>query len=122
MLDVRVPDTHARCIPSRSICHRVMNLTWGSGAVAASATDFVGIIWNGHILPDHTEEFKFELGTAEGGDAARLWVDGRIVIDGFQHGGTGAVWNEDTEGLGGGGTGFVNLTAVMLHEVTIEYR
>lgn len=102
-----------------------MNFTWGSGAIAASATDFAGVTWTGRILSEYTETYEVELGTAAGGDAGRLWIDGLVVIDGFERGENYANWDddEDTDGvLGGGGTGFVNLTAGVLHDVTIEYR
>lgn len=102
-----------------------MNLSWGGGAIAASATDFVGVIWNGRILSEHSEAFEFEIGTGEGGDAARLWVDGVVVIDGFERRGTGVeleTGGADKDGLGGGGRGSVNLTAGVLHDIRVEYR
>lgn len=73
--------------------------------------------------PDYSGTFELELGTAAGGgDAARLWIDGSIVVDGFERAGTGADWSGIEEGLGGGGRGYVNLTAGTLHNISIEYR
>ena len=43
-------------------------------------------------------------------------------MDGFERGLNGADWAGVDEGLGGGGTGYVNLTAGNLHEIFIEYR
>lgn len=72
---------------------------------------------------DYSETFDIELGTATGGgDAARLWVDGMVVIDGFERGETASDWEGVEEGLGGGGRGYVNLTVGVLHEVSIEFR
>lgn len=63
------------------------------------------------------------MATAVGeGDAARLWIDGVVVVDGFERGLNGADWEGVEEGLGGGGRGYVNLTAGSLHEIFIEYR
>ncbi|CAM9996213.1 unnamed protein product, partial [Ectocarpus sp. 12 AP-2014] len=102
----------------------VMNFTWGVGAIVGTATDFAGVRWSeGRVWPDYSETFEFELGTAVGGgDAARLWIDGVVVIDGFERGsGTVGDWEGAEEGLGGGGRGFVNLTAGTLHEIYVEY-
>lgn len=72
---------------------------------------------------DVSETFDIELGTAiGGGDAARLWVDGIVIIDGFERGETATDWGGIEEVLGGGGRGYVNLTAGVLHEVSIEFR
>lgn len=63
------------------------------------------------------------MATAVGeGDAARLWIDGVVIVDGFKRGLNGADWEGADEGLGGGGTGYVNLTAGHLHDIFIEYR
>lgn len=64
------------------------------------------------------------MGTAVGGgDAARLWIDGTVVIDGFERGaGVGGDWQGAAYELGGGGRGGVNLTAGTLHEIYLEYR
>lgn len=74
--------------------------------------------------PDYSETYEFEVGTATGGgDAARLWIDGTVIIDGFERGrGTVGDWEGAEEGLGGGGRGYVNLTAGTLHEIYVEYR
>lgn len=73
--------------------------------------------------PDYSETFELELGTATGGgDAARLWIDGLVVIDGFERGGMSYDWGGAVDGLGGGGRGYVNLSADTLHEIIIEYR
>lgn len=74
--------------------------------------------------PDYTETYEFEVGTATGGgDAARLWIDGTVIIDGFERGpGTVSDWEGAEEGLGGGGRGYVNLTAGTLHDIYVEYR
>lgn len=64
------------------------------------------------------------MGTASGGgDAARLWIDGVVVVDGFERS-SGIVgdWEGGEAGLGGGGSGRVNLTAGSLHDIYIEYR
>lgn len=74
--------------------------------------------------PDYSERYEFEVGTAVGGgDAARLWIDGTVIIDGFERG-AGAVgdWEGAAVGLGGGGRGRVNLTAGTLHNIYLEYR
>ncbi|CAM9146088.1 unnamed protein product, partial [Ectocarpus sp. 8 AP-2014] len=102
----------------------VMNFTWGAGAIVGTATDFAGVRWSeGRVWPDYSETFEFELGTAVGGgDAARLWIDGAVIIDGFERGsGTVGDWEGTEEGLGGGGTAYVNLTAGTLHEIYVEY-
>lgn len=81
--------------------------------------------WGDNVYrPDYSETFEFELGTAVGGgDAARLWIDGAVVIDGFERGsGTVGDWEGGDEGLGGGGRGYVNLTAGTLHDIYVEYR
>lgn len=79
---------------------------------------------NPRFRPDYSETYEFEVGTAlGGGDAARLWIDGIAVVDGFERG--SAIvgdWEGGEEGLGGGGRGRVNLTAGTLHEIYIEYR
>lgn len=63
------------------------------------------------------------MATAVGeGDAARLWIDGVVVVDGFERGLNGDDWEGSDEGLGGGGRAFVNLTAGNLHDIYIEYR
>eukprot|EP00903_Cladosiphon_okamuranus_P013586 g12653.t2 len=103
---------------------RVMNFTWGAGAIANTATDFASVSWSGRIRPDYSETYEFEVGTAVGGgDAARLWIDGTVVIDGFERGGAGAGgdWEGAQQGLGGGGRGRVDLTAGTLHEIYLEY-
>eukprot|EP00752_Nemacystus_decipiens_P001537 g1506.t1 len=102
---------------------RVMNLTWGTGAVAKTATDFASVSWFGRIRADFSESYEFEVGTAAGGgDAARLWIDGAAVIDGFERGaGAGGDWEGGPQGLGGGGRGRVDLAAGTLHEVYLEY-
>lgn len=113
----------AEGVPSAVISlPRVMNFSWGREAIAASATDYAGVAWDGRLRPDHTGTFRFEVGTAEGGDAARLWVDGSVVLDGFERGGAGADGNENTGGLGGGGRGSAELSAGALHDVRLEYR
>ncbi|CAM9128397.1 unnamed protein product, partial [Laminaria digitata] len=100
----------------------VMNFTWGSGAIAGTASNFAGVSWSGRIRPDYTETFEVELATVVGeGDAARLWIDGVVVVDGFERGLNGVDWEGADEGLGGGGRGYVNLTAGNLHEIYIEY-
>ena len=58
----------------------------------------------------------------DGGDAARLWIDGTVVVDGFERGGTDVDWGGAEKWLGGGGRGYVNLIADGLYEVKIEYR
>lgn len=79
--------------------------------------------WQTDLRPDYTETFEFEVATAVGeGDAARLWIDGVVVVDGFERGLIGADWEGVEEGLGGGGRGYVNLTAGSLHDIFIEYR
>lgn len=73
--------------------------------------------------PDLSGTYALELGTASGGgDAARLWIDGKAIVDGFERGQTTSDWEEAEEGLAGGGRGYVNLTAGALHEIRIEYR
>lgn len=103
-----------------------MNFTWGTGAIAGSATDTAGVRWAGRILSHYTEIFEFELRTdrkmteqSTSGDGARLWVDGLVVIDWFEE---PRIVDGDRGEYEGGGTASVNLTAGMLHDVIIEYR
>lgn len=51
-----------------------------------------------------------------------MWVDGMVVIDGFERGETATDWEGVEEGLGGGGRRDVNLTAGVLHDISIEFR
>lgn len=45
-----------------------------------------------------------------------------VIVDGFERDGTAGDWAGAEEGLGGGGRGYVNLTAGALHHISIEYR
>jgi GH43 family beta-xylosidase len=56
-----------------------VNFNWGSGAPAASMNaDQFSVRWTGQVQPQYTRDYTFYVSSDDG---ARLWVDGRLLVD-----------------------------------------
>ena len=89
---------------------------WGTGSPdAALGSDAFSVRWSGQVEAKFTETYSFSLNTA---DAARLWVNGRLLVDGFAAAGSGA----SGQGITGQGmSGTIDLVAGRRYDVVLEY-
>lgn len=91
----------------KRIDHNV-NFTWGTGKLIPRGSDYITIRWTGCIKSDKEGKYQFSV---DADDHARLWVDGKILID---H------WHEQFVTLQP--VRNVYLKANTLYEVVLEYR
>ncbi|NJM57512.1 MAG: hypothetical protein HC857_08825 [Synechococcales cyanobacterium RU_4_20] len=59
-----------------------VNFDWKTGSPAPQlAPDSFSARWTGKLLAQHTETYTFSVA---GDDGLRLWVDGKLLIDGWK--------------------------------------
>lgn len=58
-----------------------MNFNWGTGAITPYGRDYVSARWQGKLLAPASENFTLYI---KADDAARLYVDHELVIDGWE--------------------------------------
>ncbi len=85
---------------------RGLDLNWGKipPRLEVGETEY-SVRWSGQIIPRYSELYTF---TLDAGDGARLWVDGRLLVDG---------WN-----AAGKGQGKIDLKANRHYDIKLEYR
>jgi hypothetical protein len=63
-----------------------VNFDWGTGSPATGIpADGFSVRWTGEVVPAYTQTYTFYTSTSDG---ARLWVDGKLLIDKWVNQGT----------------------------------
>src|SRR5688500_15219421 len=55
-----------------------VDFTWAAAPDATVGADTFSVRWRGQVQPQHSQEYTFYVTSDDG---ARLWVDGRLLID-----------------------------------------
>jgi hypothetical protein len=55
-----------------------VDFTWTGAPHASMGTDFFSVRWRGQVQPQYAQEYTFYVSSDDG---ARLWVDGRLLVD-----------------------------------------
>jgi glucose/arabinose dehydrogenase/PKD repeat protein len=85
----------------------VIDANWGTAApVSGLPVDDFSVRWSGQVVPRYSQTYTF---TATSDDGARLWVNGRLVIDQWVQQGSTAV------------SGTIALTAGTPYPIVLEY-
>jgi hypothetical protein len=84
-----------------------VNFAWGTGRPAPTVgPDTFSVRWTGRLLPVTAGSYTFSV---QSEDAARLWIDGRLVVDDWT---THALRER---------SGTVTLTSNQAHDVRLDY-
>lgn len=87
-----------------------VNYTWGTGRLIPSGTDYVTVRWSGAILSGSTSgNYSFKV---DADDHARLWIDGRLLMDHWHMGDVNLLEVPKV----------IYLAANTLYELVLEYR
>jgi len=97
---------------------RVIDFQWGMGRITPYGADYVGVRWEGAIMPPHAfGSVEYTLAIIAD-DNVRLWLDNELVIDAWH-----VVPSVRVSGLSGREvSAIVTLTADELHKIALEYR
>src|SRR5688500_16406236 len=55
-----------------------VDFTWAAAPAASMDADHFSVRWRGQVQPQHSQEYTFYVSSDDG---ARLWVDGRLLVD-----------------------------------------
>eukprot|EP00981_Chlorochromonas_danica_P000612 scaffold139_cov260-Ochromonas_danica.AAC.9 len=84
-----------------------VNFTWGSGRLIPHGSDYISIRWHGAIRADFSGLYYFSV---DADDYARLWVDGKLLLDHFHE---RSVYEEEAR--------TIYLQHGKLYEIVLEY-
>src|SRR4051812_169102 len=81
---------------------------WGAASPGSGIdADTFSVRWTGQVQPRFTEHYTF---TALSNDAARVWVDGQLIVDD---------WKSHTARYS---SGSIDLVANQLYDIRVDYR
>lgn len=82
-----------------------LSSTWGSPSGVTTTSAF-SVRWTGQVLPQYSEKYYFDI---RSDDAAKLWVNGVLLVDSW---GSSGVTDR---------VNFINLQAGVLYDIQVDY-
>ena len=84
-----------------------VSFSWGTGAPdPAIGSDTFSARWTGQVRAKYSERYTFSVST-DSGDKARVWVEGRLLVD---------TWDQKVS------SGIIDLEVGRLYDIKVEYR